>query len=72
MELMNSNAKKIFGIGTKIAVGETADLTVYDLEEEYDIDPNTFATMGRATPFEGNHVFGKCLMTMCGGKVVFS
>ena len=72
MELMNSNAKKIFGIGTKIAVGETADLTVYDLEEEYDIDPNTFATMGRATPFEGNHVFGKCLMTMCGGNVVFS
>lgn len=72
MELMNSNAKKIFGIGTKIAVGETADLTVYDLEEEYNIDPNTFATMGRATPFEGNHVFGKCLMTMCGGNIVFS
>lgn len=70
MELMNSNAKKIFGIGTQIAVGETADLTVYDLEEEYDIDPSTFVSMGRATPFEGNHVFGKCLMTMCSGEVV--
>ena len=70
MELMNSNAKKIFGIGTQIAVGEVADLTVYDLNEEYDIDPNTFATMGRATPFAGEHVFGKCLMTMCSGEVV--
>ena len=72
MELMNSNARKIFGIGTEIAVGETADLTVYDLEEEYDIDPSKFVSMGRATPFEGDHVFGKCLMTMCGGNVVFS
>ena len=72
MELMNSNARKIFGIGTEIAVGQTADLTVYDLNAEYNIDPSTFASMGRATPFEGEHVFGKCLMTMCGGNVVFS
>lgn len=72
MELMNSNAKKIFGIGTQIAVGQDADLTVYDLDAEYDIDPETFASMGRATPFKGEHVFGKCLMTMCGGDVVFS
>ena len=71
LELMNTNARKIFGIGTQIAVGETADLTVYNLEEEYNIDPATFVSMGRATPFEGNHVFGKCVMTICGGNVVY-
>ena len=27
--------------------------------------------MGRATPFDGNNVYGKCKMTMCDGKIVF-
>jgi len=71
LELMNSNATKIFGIGSPIKVGAPADLTVYDLNEEYDIDSSTFVSMGRATPFDGNHVFGRCKMTFCDGKLVF-
>ncbi|MBR5261324.1 MAG: amidohydrolase family protein, partial [Oscillospiraceae bacterium] len=62
-----------FGIGTaRIAEGEKADLTVFDVSEEYIIDPNEFASMGRATPFEGERVFGKCKMTMAGGNIVYS
>ena len=71
LELMNSNATKIFGIGSPIKVGAPADLTVYDLNEEYDIDSSTFVSMGKATPFDGNHVFGRCKLTMCDGQVVF-
>ncbi len=71
LELMNSNATKIFGIGSDIKVGNPADLTVYDLNEEYDIDSSTFVSMGKATPFDGNHVFGRCKMTFCDGKLVF-
>ena len=55
-----------------IAEGEKADLTVFDVSEEYIIDPNEFASMGRATPFEGERVFGKCKMTMAGGNIVYS
>lgn len=72
LELMNTNARKIFGIGTEIKVGQPADLTIYDLNEEYDIDSNTFVSMGRATPFDGNHVFGKCKMTICDGEIIWN
>ena len=71
MKLMNSNARKIFGIGTEIKVGEKADLTVYDLNENYNIDSNTFVSMGKATPFDGNNVYGKCKLTICAGKEVY-
>ncbi|MBQ3409408.1 MAG: dihydroorotase [Clostridia bacterium] len=71
LELMNSNATKIFGIGSELKVGAPADMTVYDLNEEYDIDSSTFVSMGKATPFDGNHVFGRCKMTFCDGKLVF-
>lgn len=72
IELMNTNPRKIFGIGTEIKVGEKADLTVYDLEENYDIDSNKFVSKGKATPFDGNNVYGKCKMTICGGNIVFT
>ena len=58
--------------GTEIKIGEKADLTVYDLEENYNIDPSTFVSMGKATPFEGNNVYGRCKMTICGGCEVFN
>lgn len=72
IELMNTNPRNIFKIGTEIKVGEKADLTVYDLEENYNIDSNTFVSMGKATPFDGDKVYGKCKMTMCAGKEVFN
>ena len=46
-------------------------LTVFDLDKEYVIAPSEFMSMGRSTPFEGKKVFGRCLMTMCGGKIVW-
>lgn len=72
VELMNTNPRKIFGIGTEIEVGQKADLTVYDLEENYNIDSSTFVSMGHATPFDGNNVYGKCIMTICGGNIVWN
>lgn len=72
IKLMNTNPRNIFKIGTEIKVGEKADLTVYDLEEHYNIDSSTFVSMGKATPFEGEHVYGKCKMTICNGKEVFN
>jgi len=47
------------------------DYTVWDLNAEYVIDPEEFISMGRATPFEGDKVFGRCLLTVCGGKTVY-
>lgn len=36
---------------------------LWDLESEYTVNPAEFASMGRATPFEGMAVYGRCLVT---------
>ena len=65
VELLVVNPRKRFGI----SLG--CDYSVWDLEEEYTVDPADFLSMGKATPFEGWKVFGKCLLTVCDGKVVY-
>ena len=66
VELMAINPRKRFGLP------ETDDICVFDLNEEYEIDPEEFLTKGRSTPFEGDKVYGRCLLTVCDGKVVYS
>ncbi len=44
------------------------DFCVWDLEAEYEIDPADFLSMGKATPFAGWKVSGRCVRTVCGGK----
>ena len=46
------------------------DLTVIDPDSEYTIDPDTFASMGRATPFQGERVKGRVIMTIHKGKII--
>ncbi len=72
IELMSAAPAKRFGIpGGAIEAGKPADLAVFDTDTEYVIDPAEFASMGRATPFEGWRVKGKCLMTVCAGRTVW-
>ncbi|MBP5193664.1 MAG: dihydroorotase [Clostridia bacterium] len=50
---------------------EPSGFSVWDLKAEYEIIPSEFLSMGRATPFEGRKVFGKCMLTVLNGKVVY-
>lgn len=43
------------------------DFCEWDLETSYEIDPSAFLSMGKATPFQGWTVYGRCLRTVCGG-----
>ena len=54
--------------------GITGDVgfTVFDLGREYEIDPSEFLSMGRATPFKGERVFGRCILTVYNGETVYS
>ena len=45
--------------------------TVWDLEETAVIDPDTFLSLGRATPFAGTPVSGVCRLTLADGRVAF-
>ena len=65
LDLLVYNPRRRFGIGLG------CDFSVWDLNAEYAVDPAEFASMGKATPFEGMTVRGKCLATVCGGKVVY-
>ena len=45
--------------------------SVWDLNEKYTVDPKDFVSMGKASPFTGMDVYGKCMMTVLNGKVVW-
>lgn len=72
VQLMSVNPRKRFGLGDmEITQGEFADLIVFDTTQEYEIDPETFLSKGRATPFEGYRVYGEVVMTFCSGELVW-
>ena len=53
--------------------GITSDVgyTLFDLGEEYSVDPDDFISMGHATPFQGKRVYGRCLGTFYEGRAVY-
>lgn len=65
VELMSFKPKERFEIDTG------CDFAVFGIDEPYKTDPNEFLSMGRATPFAGREVFGRCLLTVHGGKAVY-
>ena len=71
IELMSINPRKRFGIGGGTNEGQSADFTVVDLNAEYEINPDEFYSMGKATPFEGFKVKGKIVHTYVGGEKIF-
>ena len=66
LELLCVNPRRRFGLplGT--------DYSIWDLNAAYPIDPKDFLSKGRATPFAGWQVNGKCIATICDGKLVYA
>ena len=66
IDLMVFTPRKRFGI----PLGEE-DYTVWDLEREDIVDPQSFLSLGKATPFAGRRVFGRCVKTVHAGRTVY-
>ena len=66
VKLMCETPRERFGITSDVG------FTVFDLGREYEIDPSEFLSMGQATPFKGEKVYGRCLATVYNGKLVYS
>ncbi len=64
-ELLAVNPRRRFGIPYD------ESLTVWDLENKRAVDPAEFLSCGRATPFEGQQLFGRCVLTVCNGQPVY-
>lgn len=72
IEKMSQNPAERFNLGGgKIAVGEKANLCIFDLDKEHIIDSSEFLSMGKATPFDEKKVTGRARMTIFGGKIVW-
>lgn len=54
-----------------MSLGADADITIFDPEEEWVIDPSQFASKGRNTPFAGWSVKGKVKYTIVGGRIIY-
>ena len=65
IDLLVKNPRERFGI----PMG--CEYSVWDLNEESTVDPADFVSMGKTTPFEGWRISGKCIATVCDGKVVY-
>ena len=65
VELLSVRPRERFGIKSD------KGFTVFDLGDEYTVDPRDFLSKGKSTPFEGMKVYGRCLVTVYDGKVVY-
>lgn len=70
---MTCNAAKIINFdGGVIKKGARADLTLIDLNHEWEIDSKKFHSKSKNSPFDGFKVKGRAIMTVVGGKIVYS
>lgn len=69
IDAMSLAPRRIFGLPGGMAVGDAADIAVFDLDCEYEIDPREFVSKGRATPFAGWKVNGRTVVTIVEGKI---
>ena len=68
---MSKNPASILKINNDLIPGNNADITVIDTDAFWSVNPDTFFSKGRNTPFAGYHLKGEVYMTMVHGKIVY-
>lgn len=71
VDVLAEAPRRIFNLGGGLKEGEAADITVFDLEKRFTVDPSTFLSKGRSTPFEGWELYGECCLTLVDGRVAY-
>ncbi len=70
--LFSAGPARVFGLpGGTLAPGAPADVTLFDLEARWKVDPHKFVSKGRSTPFAGWDLVGAPAATIVGGMVVW-
>ena len=65
IELLNDNPRRRFGLK------QEDSWCLWDLNDHYEIDEKDFLSKGKASPFKGMEVYGRCLKTVCEGRTVY-
>ncbi len=73
-DLMSYYPACILGLQSKgrLLPGWDADFTLVELDEPFVVDPETFHSKSRNTPFAGAELFGRVWMTVMGGKITYN
>lgn len=70
---MTINPARILGIRRGfLALGAAADITIFDPDEKWTVDPDKFASKARNTPFGGMELKGKVKYTIADGKIIYT
>ncbi|MEK3866330.1 dihydroorotase [Paenibacillus sp. FSL H7-0716] len=73
VQRMTADPARVFRLKTGVMeIGAPADLTLIDLEQEKEVDPSSFASKGRNTPFGGWKLKGWPVKTWVDGKAVWT
>lgn len=71
-EKMCLNPARILKIpGGTLMEGQKADIAVFDFEHPYEIQPSKFRSRGKNTPFGGMKVWGRPVLTLADGKIIW-
>lgn len=70
---MSLNPARLLGGADRgiIAPGAAADLVIADLEKTWTVNPESFASKGKYSPFAGTTLTGKIMRTLYKGKTVY-
>ena len=69
---MSCRPAKVFHLpGGTLRAGSPADVTVFDADREWTVNPLQFKSKGRNTPYGGRSLFGQARVTIVGGRVVY-
>lgn len=73
IDAMAARPREILGLQKQpfIEIGSKANITVMDPSDEFIVDPKTFKSEGKASPFSGTKLNGKIKMTFHNGKPVY-
>lgn len=71
VDLMSKNPARILGIHNDLIPGAAADLTLMDTGASWTVNPATFASLSRNTPFGGWQLRGRAVATLVAGRVVY-
>jgi len=70
---VSCNPSRVLGVGVGVMqIGSPADVALIDPDAAYRLDCRTFRSKGRNCPFHDREMQGRVIMTLCGGKIVFS
>jgi dihydroorotase len=72
VDRMAVSPARVFNLpGGTLRRGAPADVTVFDPEYEWTVDPKSFLSKGRNSPYAGMRLRGRAVCTVVGGRIVY-